>query len=175
MRTRRQREAKEPALVKPDSNPGSSRTRGEDWGPHDSSSLGVPRTSALLGTIRSGKLRLCLLTPLGRISYRGVLTFCLGPCWLPSRTPAAASGAGEKKSELLQPEQRCLQIHARGFRPARVTPDAADHGSDAAPPCTQRAAQLARAPLQLTGSERSPLVAFSGKAATPGQEESCCL
>lgn len=61
-----------------------------------------------------------------------------------------------------------------GFLTSTRDSRCSDHGSGAAPTCTQRAAQLARAPLQLTGSERSPLVAFSGKAATRGQEESCC-
>ncbi|MEJ1288301.1 hypothetical protein NN561_019332 [Cricetulus griseus] len=102
-----------------------------------------------------------------KVTYRGLLTFSLGPCCLPSHRQLQA-GAGQKVSSSNRSSD-AWQIHARGFLASTRDSGRSRRGSDTAPTCTQRAAQPARATLQVIDSERSPLAASSGKAATGGK------
>lgn len=61
------------------------------------------------------------------------------------------------------------QIHARGFLASTRDSGRSRRASAAAPTCTERAAQPARASLQVIDWERSPLAASSGKAAAGGK------
>lgn len=75
-----------PHRSKPDSNSGSLRTGDEDRRPRGRS---APRCAPHLGPPGHNPEReaaeLSRLPSLGRVTYRGVLTFSLGPYGLPSR------------------------------------------------------------------------------------------